>query len=100
MQTLYAFRITTAVVKALALDDKAVRERIAPGLVDGFKPLRRGARITATLDDLDALANEMSVHDFEGFSPAVITVVHHQRRKLKQFVAETRAGKDLPDARV
>jgi len=97
MLTLYTFRITSAVITALALDDKAVRERIAPGLVDGYKLMRRGARIVATLDELDALATELRAETFEGFSPSLLTSIRHQRMKLKQFVAEHRAGKDIPD---
>lgn len=97
MQTLYTFRITSSVVKALSLDDVKVRETIAPGLVDGFKPMRRGARIVATLDELDALATELRAETFEGFSPSLLTSICHQRMKLKQFIAERRAGKDLPD---
>lgn len=97
MQTLYTIRITSSVITALALNDKKARELIAPGLVDGFKPLRRGAKITATLDDLAALAKEMTVEPFEGFSPSLVVSVRHQRQKLLQFIAEQRAGKDLTD---
>lgn len=97
MQTLYTIRITSSVIAALALGDKRTRELIAPGLVDGFKPLRRGAKIVATLDDLEALSKEMTVEAFEGFSPSAMASIRHQRKKLVQFIAEQRAGKDLPD---
>lgn len=93
--TLYTIKLSSAVVQAMQLDDRGMRKEFELDK-EGYKPLKRGAKITGTLDQLAKLAYHMTRDGGWDAPPATIYACNQAAKKLSKFIEEKRAGKDLP----
>lgn len=90
----YTIKVSEAVCCAMQLDDPNMLKEL--GLPDdSYKPLKNGCKITGTLDELDRLAYHMTRESGWDYSPQMIYACNQAAKKLKMFIAEKRAGKDL-----
>jgi hypothetical protein len=92
--TLHTVRITYAVAAAIQIDNLGeLKARL------GIKRVGKSAApnfdITGTLDDLETFAGQCERHDGFDMPPQTIHACNKTARRIKAFVAESRAGKDL-----
>ncbi len=85
--------LSNAIVCAMQLDDSGMRKEL--GLGDtAIKRLRRGYKLT--VDVIERLAKHMTREAGWDLNPATIHTCNKRAKELQVFVAEQRAGKDLP----
>ncbi len=96
MATQHTVKISHAVAAAIEIDnlDESISKRV------GVKRIGKGRTpsfaITGTTDDLEAFASYCERHSGFDLAPVTIAACNKAAKRIKLFVAETRAGKDLP----